>query len=219
MQKDVSAPTRAEDPKPRGVRVEKNGMSQVPHTLISVAHPSTTVARLERENATLRAELRRLSELAYRDPLTGLRNRRALKDRLAEELARALRSGEAFSVVAIDLNGFKALNDTWGHEVGDDALRWVSRLLESTVRTSDTVYRLGGDEFLVLMPATCEEKGRIALERLKARSCDVSRTRIPMVSLAMGLATWQGGRETGEAVMARADAAMYVDKHAGRTRM
>jgi diguanylate cyclase (GGDEF)-like protein len=122
-------------------------------------------------------------------------------------------------VVAIDLNGFKALNDTWGHEVGDDALRWVSRLLESTVRTSDTVYRLGGDEFLVLMPATCEDKGRIALERLKARASDVSRTRIPMVGLAMGLATWQGGRETGEAVMARADAAMYVDKHSSATKM
>lgn len=188
-------------------------MSQVPQALHAVAQPATTIARLERENATLRAELRRLAELAYRDPLTGLRNRRALNDRLTEELSRAQRSGEAFSVVAIDLNGFKALNDTWGHETGDAALRWVARMLETTVRTSDTVYRLGGDEFLVLMPATCEEKGRVALDRLKARATDVSRTRIPMVSLAMGLATWQG-HETAEAVLARADAEMYVNKHA-----
>ena len=103
--------------------------------------------RLQRERDEMRAS-------AFSDPLTGVANRRSLLERVAYEIARHTRSGGSFCVVMLDLDGFKQLNDRFGHAAGDDLLRDVADALEGAVRHQDTVARLGGDEFCVLAPET-----------------------------------------------------------------
>lgn len=95
-----------------------------------------------------------LSEKAVRDPLTGLLNRRAFGERMAEELDRARRYGESFSLILVDLDHFKTINDTVGHDAGDEVLAWVGRLLTELTRAADVAFRVGGEEFAVLCPAT-----------------------------------------------------------------
>ena len=115
-------------------------------------------SRLERERDAMR-------RFALRDPLTGVANRRALDERLGYEIARHTRHGESFAVLALDLDGFKAVNDRFGHDAGDELLREAAAALVEVVRAQDTVVRLGGDEFCVLAPQT----GQASADRLIAR--------------------------------------------------
>ena len=115
-------------------------------------------SRLERERDAMR-------RFALRDPLTGVANRRALDERLGYEIARHTRHGESFAVLALDLDGFKAVNDRFGHDAGDELLREAAAALVEVVRAQDTVVRLGGDEFCVLAPQT----GQASADRLTAR--------------------------------------------------
>lgn len=114
--------------------------------------------RLERERDALRHS-------ALTDPLTGIANRRSLLSRIDYEIVRHARSRHGFAVVMIDLDGFKALNDRFGHLAGDDLLRDVAQALERTIRAQDTVARIGGDEFCVLAPETAGP----GIQRLKTR--------------------------------------------------
>lgn len=95
-----------------------------------------------------------LSDKALRDPLTGLLNRRAFHERLAEEAERARRYSEQFSLILVDLDRFKSVNDTFGHDLGDQVLTWVGRLLHDHTRVADTPFRIGGEEFAIIAPAT-----------------------------------------------------------------
>lgn len=95
-----------------------------------------------------------LGDKALRDPVTGLLNRRAFHERLAEEAERARRYGELFSLILLDLDRFKSLNDTFGHDLGDQLLTWVGRMLRDHTRIADTPFRIGGEEFAILAPAT-----------------------------------------------------------------
>src|SRR5215213_357932 len=117
--------------------------------------------------AVLRVEARQqgLRLLSQQDPLTGLANRRLLHDRLNYEISRHRRHSRRFSVLALDLDGFKGVNDKFGHAAGDEILREIARALEKAVRDQDTVARMGGDEFCVLSP----EIGWEDAERLAAR--------------------------------------------------
>ena len=110
------------------------------------------VSERHRTEAQLIAMNARLTHEAHHDTLTGLPNRTLLLDRLELERARADRSGRAFAVMFIDLDDFKRVNDSLGHDAGDDLLREASRRLQATLRPTDTVARLGGDEFVVLVP-------------------------------------------------------------------
>jgi len=104
-----------------------------------------------------------LSDKAVRDPLTGLLNRHAFTDRIAEELDRARRYEEIFSLILLDLDHFKAVNDTIGHDTGDEVLAWVGRLLIELTRAADVPFRMGGEEFAILCPATpCDVAHAIA---------------------------------------------------------
>ena len=123
-------------------------------------------ARLERDRDAMR-------RFALRDPLTGLANRRALDERLGYEIARHTRHGESFAVLALDLDGFKAVNDRFGHDAGDEVLREAAAALVEVVRAQDTVVRLGGDEFCVLAPQT----GQANADRLTARVARRARRR------------------------------------------
>lgn len=187
---------------------------------------AATAAAAKREVARLKAELervqeenRRLMQVAYRDPLTGLRNRRYFNERLGEELCRLRREPERVcSVIMVDLNAFKALNDTRGHAAGDAALAAVGRFLESLTRTTDLCCRVGGDEFIVLLPNTDAAQCERVLDRIREHLPRLAPTGLGPRGLSLGSATATSGDDELR-LLSRADEAMYLDKreaHASR---
>ena len=159
------------------------------------------------ENANLEKELK---HLANHDPLTGLANRRRLDDELARELARAARNEFALCVLALDIDGFKAYNDRHGHIAGDRLLKRSASVWVEALRSVDMVARIGGDEFVVLLPDCALAEARRVAERL----CEG----IPFgPSCSAGAALWDG-RESAEALLDRADREMYQAKKSGTPR-
>jgi diguanylate cyclase (GGDEF)-like protein len=181
-----------------------------------------SIDRLRRKNATLRRTLARLlafRAMAYRDPLTGLRNRRYFDERLAEEVERAHRNfGGGPSVIAIDINSFKQINDLEGHRAGDEVLKWVAAFLESTTRSYDICCRTGGDEFMAILPATGEDGCARLIQRLREKLSRTNRKLGRALGLSIGSASWSGAGTTVEALVAAADAAMYLDKRRQKAR-
>lgn len=157
---------------------------------------------------------RQLAHQALHDSLTGLPNRTLFMSRLAQADARSRRSGEAYGILFVDLDGFKAVNDLLGHAAGDDLLVGVARRLESSVREADTVARLGGDEFGVLLEGVGGEAGLSHLVERVERAFDepfsVGGGDLP-VQPSIGVALSRRSEEPGE-VLRRADAAMYRSK-------
>jgi len=167
-------------------------------------------SRLERERDAMR-------RFALRDPLTGLANRRALDERLGYEIARHTRHGESFAVLALDLDGFKSVNDRFGHDAGDDVLREAAAALVEVVRAQDTVVRLGGDEFCVLAPQT----GQANADRLNARVRDALggvTAGLSGLSASIGTAVFPADGTTPEALLALADLAALEAKRSTRPR-
>jgi len=161
--------------------------------------------RMHLRRARREAELR---ERSITDELTGLLNRRGILEELERERARALRNGTPLSVLAIDVDGFKAINDTYGHAAGDAVLVHVARTVERTVRTTDRVGRMGGDELLVILPDTDQAPARALAARLDPVQGGPLGTPI---GLSIGTATLAGGEPIGRLVT-RADRAMYTEK-------
>jgi diguanylate cyclase (GGDEF)-like protein len=156
-----------------------------------------------------------LADEARRDPLTGLWNRRLLEGRLDYEVTRHRRNGLPLSVLVLDLDGFKWVNDTLGHPVGDELLRQVAGVLTTTVRDQDTVVRQGGDEFCVIAPETDAVEGAALVERIKAALREVVASGMPL-SASAGLATFPADASSSELLLAHADAEQRRDKQAGR---
>jgi two-component system cell cycle response regulator len=156
------------------------------------------------------AELRRL---ATRDQLTGLYNRREGIRLLDREVERAAKFGRAFTMLLIDVDHFKAINDTHGHAAGDQVLTAVAHALEETVREAGTVVRWGGDEFAVWAPHADAVAGRRIGEEILAAARKLGCT------LSIGLAEWNATRESGRDLIAAADRALYDAKAAGRDRL
>jgi diguanylate cyclase (GGDEF)-like protein len=175
------------------------------------------LVRLSRQNAVLRKEIARLQAyraMAYRDPLTGLWNRRYFEERLKEEISRSQRAGSSrkFSVLVVDINEFKEINDTHGHQMGDRLLKWVGVFLTDHLRTHDVPCRTGGDEFTVLLPdLSSEDCGRI-ITRLREKLQAANAGRDIPVHLSLGTASWPEEGTAAETLIASADEAMYVDK-------
>ncbi len=167
---------------------------------------------LKGELESLRKENERLLALAYRDPLTGLRNRRCFSERLAEELCRHQRRHAPVSVICLDVNGFKHLNDTKGHLAGDSALVGVGQFLETLTRAEDLCCRMGGDEFAVLLPDTDAAQCRVVVQRIRARLGDLSEHGLHL-GLSLGSATFRPGDDE-VSLLSRADEEMYSDKRA-----
>jgi two-component system, cell cycle response regulator len=167
-----------------------------------------------------RADNARLEALAQTDPLTRVLNRRALVDRLTAELDRAARYNTVVSLLMIDLDHFKEINDTHGHVAGDDALRWVAHLLQSSVRSVDLVARYGGEEFSVVLPETTNEGAVIFAERLRERiqTGDPGGAAAGIrITASIGVATFPViGIRTVNDMIALADEAMYRAKASGR---
>jgi diguanylate cyclase (GGDEF)-like protein/PAS domain S-box-containing protein len=162
-----------------------------------------------------------LQELAYHDSLTGLPNRSLFFDRLNQAMTQAQRGGAGLTLMMLDLDNFKAINDTLGHNWGDALLQGVGDRLTGLLRKSDTVARLGGDEFMILLPETGDEKdgGRIAEKILEViqlpYELDEHTVRL---TVSIGLALYPRDGETPELLMKNADAAMYQAKEKGRNR-
>ena len=159
---------------------------------------------------------------AMRDPLTGLYNRRQLEESLHREVLRARRLGGTVGVMAIDVDHFKRVNDTLGHEVGDRALRGIAEELASCVREEDIACRAGGEEFVIILPGT----GKTALRtRAEAVRRAIERAQIPAgdgtlkLTVSIGLASFPSYGDSGQAVLRAADVALYKAKAAGRNRV
>lgn len=174
-----------------------------------------TSLRLRFANIELAHEL---EALATRDALTGLANRLILVERLASALRRANRSNDDVAVVFVDCDGFKAVNDTYGHAAGDEYLKKVARALELAVRDSDTVARLGGDEFIILIErcGTRDALDRV-VRRIHMRAMQPiavgDQTIVPRLSV--GVTCYAGDGTEGDALIRQADQAMYQAKRSG----
>lgn len=174
---------------------------------------------------TTQADKARLEQLASTDPLTGLLNRRALMERLTAELDRAARYEHELVLLMVDLDHFKLINDTYGHLVGDEVLREMSRLLVSEVRTVDIVARYGGEEFVVVLPEQPLGGGTAFAERVRERvAATVFRAGEVeggvRMTISVGIATYPGENlHSADELIARADEALYRAKAAGRDRV
>jgi len=163
-----------------------------------------------------------LSRLAITDEHTGAYNRRYLGPRLTEEIGRSQRSGEPLSVLLLDLDHFKRVNDQYGHATGDEALRQVSAQIRSCVRSVDVLIRRGGEEFVVILPGTAAEAAFEVAERIRTtvmrEPLEVAPRMWLVQTLSVGVATWDGS-EGAEELDRRADLAMYSAKREGRNRV
>jgi diguanylate cyclase (GGDEF)-like protein len=172
--------------------------------------------------AELEAQSRQLEQLAQHDSLTGLVNVRQLTRLLDHALVRAGRRGTVVVVMFIDLDGFKAVNDTWGHATGDVVLQEVARRVQSRLRAEDALARLGGDEFVILLEEVGSPEGalRVAQAALESiRSVNEANGHPVKISASIGISAARGreGEARGaQALLAEADQAMYEAKQAGK---
>jgi diguanylate cyclase (GGDEF)-like protein/PAS domain S-box-containing protein len=168
----------------------------------------TELKRIEGEREEL---LGKVQDMARRDSLTGLPNRRALEEQLPQAMARARRNLSPLSVAILDIDHFKRYNDAHGHLEGDKVLRACARAWDSALRAEDMIARVGGEEFLVLLPDTSAEQAAEIIERLRRRT--------PMgQTCSAGLACWDYSEAIGD-LLGRADKALYLAKAGGRNQL
>ncbi|MDT8990256.1 GGDEF domain-containing protein [Curvibacter sp. APW13] len=173
-------------------------------------------------NLVLGSLISRLENLSSTDQLTGLYNRRIVMERLAEEHARFLRSGQTYAVIMLDLDHFKRVNDTYGHAAGDAVLREVAQRLRQSVRGTDTLARMGGEEFLLLLPMNDVDGALIHAGRIRKRiGGDPIATPQGAIAItaSLGVAEVSFSDKTAQTVVSRADAALYQAKAHGRNRV
>jgi diguanylate cyclase (GGDEF)-like protein len=171
-------------------------------------------------NLRLRETLRSQS---VRDPLTGLFNRRFMEETLERELRRAERAQRPLSLIMLDIDHFKQINDTFGHEVGDAVLRDLAQMLQSNLRAGDAACRLGGEEFLIILPEASVEDARRRANMLCAAARHIRRIHegheVGPPSISLGVAAFPRHGVTSEEVLRAADGALYRAKDEGRGRV
>lgn len=171
------------------------------------------------KDAEIRNLVAELRELSRQDPLTGLANRRHFIQVFAEEAARTNRQNLPMSIIFLDLDFFKKINDTHGHQMGDTVLREVSRSMQRQCRPYDTAARWGGEEFVILLPACDETKAAACAERIRCGVAAGCSEEIPFpVTISAGVARYAAG-DSLERLTERADQALYCAKQTGRNRV
>lgn len=178
------------------------------------AYQQFLIRRLRRQLAEKHQHSDLLRNLAMLDPLTGLYNRRFAEQRLAAEVSRSERKGHPLTVLTLDLNNFKEINDTYGHAAGDLLLQEFAAHLNRVIRGSDLAARLGGDEFLVVLPECTVEQLELFVGRLGVLEVDWQGRKIP-VTFSAGWNQYQLG-EQPEEMLARADKLLYTRKRASK---
>jgi diguanylate cyclase (GGDEF)-like protein len=176
--------------------------------------------RLSDTNRELKGAFDRIEQLALRDPLTGCYNRRFLMESLARERSRSERLGTTFSICLIDIDHFKAINDSLGHAAGDAVLKDLPALATAGLRAMDVFGRFGGEEFLLILPGTAREGAQAAAERVR-RAIEAARIAAlegRSVTATIGAAQLVKGEDI-TALLARADRALYAGKAGGRNRV
>ena len=182
---------------------------------------STLRDRLRRQKAELQEALARIQELALRDELTGLANRRHMQALIDLERERCVRSGASFCIAVLDIDRFKRINDTHGHPVGDRVLRAFAREALATLRSADVLARWGGEEFLLMRPDPRLTRARLGVERLRTRveALRVENGGEPLAfTLSAGVVEHLAGEPVADAI-ARADRALYQAKQQGRNKV
>ena len=177
---------------------------------------------IEKQRNQLVLDEAKLRALTVRDPLTGLYNRRYMEETFDREIQRAIRKQQQLCVIMADVDGFKEINDSVGHVLGDKVLIKVSALLMKNVRASDVPCRFGGDEFCMILPDCTLEEGirrAEALRRVIERLGEDVEAKIDRVTLSLGVAAMPESGITREALLAAADSALYSSKRAGRNRV
>jgi two-component system cell cycle response regulator len=182
-----------------------------------------TQIRRKRYGDFLRTTLDRSLEMAITDPLTQLNNRRFFDTQIRLHLSRHIKGGPPLSLLLLDIDHFKKVNDAYGHDAGDEVLREFARRLGLNVRAIDIPCRLGGEEFVVLMPETGAEDALNIAERVRAQVAAepfaVSGGRTLDVTVSVGVSTSAGLGDSPEALLKRADEGVYEAKSAGRNRV
>lgn len=175
----------------------------------------------ERKIAQLQHDLEEASRLMRHDQLTGILNRRGLEDVFEKESARALRREVSLCVALLDIDNFKRLNDTYGHDTGDDALIHLTRVIRDHLRPNDTVARLGGEEFIILYPESELSQATAALIRLQrelTKTYFLANDSKILITFSAGVSLWQP-TEPMDDVIKRADQAMYEAKQTGKNKV
>lgn len=184
-----------------------NDLVELTHFLFAVVVISTLKALLDASEKTSRI-----------DPLTGIANRRFFYEVANAEIVRAHRTSEPFTVMYIDVDNFKTVNDTQGHDEGDMLLIAVASTIRHQIREIDTVARLGGDEFSVLLPATAKDAADVVGRKLKRELADAVETRWP-VTFSVGMVTYITGPESVAHMIRQADQVMYEAKKSGKNQL
>lgn len=175
--------------------------------------------QIRRTVGDLNRQADQMAQLAYTDPLTGLSNRRAIFDQLRSEFARSRRYRRSFSLLYIDLDGFKAINDQYGHLFGDEVLRGAALAMRAVLRSTDLMARIGGDEFAVLLPETTLEGGKNVATKLRKALTAFGKQvggHIPPLTFSAGVAQVRPEDEDVEQILRRADHAQYKAKSSGK---
>jgi diguanylate cyclase (GGDEF)-like protein len=179
--------------------------------------PALRALALALSNALRHAELvHELEQLSLADPLTGVGNRRAFDEAVAEELARARRTGAPLGLVMLDVDHFKRFNDRHGHQAGDDVLVAVARVLGEVARAEDRACRVGGEEFAILLPGADETASAAVAERIRAGVASAAAAE--PITVSLGVAATRGEHDAA-ALFAQADGRLYAAKEAGRNRV
>lgn len=154
---------------------------------------------------------------AHHDPLTGLYNRAAFQNHLDEELHRSERYHRPFSLIMFDIDRFKTINDSYGHDVGDQVLQQIAALVRDELRDTDSVARWGGEDFMILLPETDLDNAAVLAERLRRRIAHTDFDAAGRVTISLGIADSHGS-EARKNMLIRVDSALYRAKEGGRNR-
>lgn len=211
----VVLPLTAEGEPLGALAVERGGPLglKLPVRAVTMLNQYAANAAMAIRHARLMAEVERL---AKEDGLTGLANRRSFEEVLVREVARSRRSFEPLSLVVFDVDHFKRVNDSLGHQAGDDVLRHVAQVLAAAARDIDLVARYGGEEFTVILPNCSLDDGVRVAERMRS-GISVDR-RLAGITMSAGVATLPTNAADEDGLIAAADEAMYTSKRAGRDR-
>lgn len=216
-----------EDTKESSSQDSSNVDSGIIHQILNekLVNLQEKIDQVSQHSSSLYGENETLVRLAAKDGLTGLYNHAYIKERLKQELYRCRRYEHPLSILMIDIDDFKSLNDNHGHVVGDKVLKTLSMLMQEIIRPSDIIGRYGGEEFLVILPQTTSEQSLAVAERIRENieyyefEVHPSKNNIFQVTVSIGLCAFPDHGHTPEDLIAFADESLYVAKKEGKNRV